>query len=149
MKKLTKGFLLISTLCLSVFAVAHAQVNSVHLKFEVDGKPINKPFKVQIYIQDKVIEPLIAANSFEVPPEIESVEKVSVRFLCGKYNLFFDPVYAPKFKAQDWVVGVDTKPFDPENYTQTEDKRKPKVIHYIEFNSTEGDGTRLVVSTFK
>lgn len=130
----------------------NAQSRCVKVAFEVDGKAVDQEFKILLYVDNKVIEPTRVGKSFIVPPELKDHEKVNVRFLSGKYDLSFDPVYAPKFET-DWVVGIDNAPFDSENIASENPDPKRKrllVIWYIDFvPKDKGDGTRLVVKVYK
>jgi hypothetical protein len=87
-----------------------------------------------------------------VPPELKEHEKLNVRFMSGKHDLSFESVYASKFKT-DWVVGVDTPPFDSENIASENPDPPGKtlsVIWYIDFvPKDKGDGTRVVVKIYK
>jgi hypothetical protein len=121
------------------------------IKFEVDGKEVDQEFRVLLYVDNKVIEPRRVGSRFIVPPELKDNEKVHVRFLSGKYDLSFDPVYAPKFET-DWVVGIDNAPFDSENVDSENPDPAGKrllVIWYLDSVPKEGDGTRLVVKVYK
>jgi len=138
--------------CLLAFVGSvDAQRRSVDVTFEVDGKEVDQEFRILLYVDNKVIEPTRVGKSFVVPPELKDHEKVHVRFLSGKYDLSFDPVYAPKFETR-WVVGIDNPPFDSEN-TDAEDppekRKRLLVIWYIVFAPSDGDGTRLVVKVYK
>lgn len=68
----------------------------------------------------------------------------------GNLTFYFDLSLCTCVKGNvsgqlEWVA----KPFVTENYNPVEDKRKPRAIHYIEFNLKEGDGTRLLIRIFK
>ena len=137
---------------LTVLTSVNAQNRCVAVKFEVDSKEADQPFKVLLYVDNKVIEPTVAGKSFIVPPELKGQEKVNVRFLSGDYDLFFQSVYMSKFNT-DWVVGIDNPPFDNENIaSETPDPpgKTLSVIWYIEFVPKDrGDGTRVVVKVYK
>jgi hypothetical protein len=129
-----------------------AQSQCVNVKFEVDGKEVDQKFRVLLYVDNRVIGPTVVGKSFIVPPELKDQEKVNVRFLSGEYDLFFESVYLTKFNT-DWVVGVDTPPFDNENITSENPDPPGKtlsVIWYIDFvPKDKGDGTRVVVKVYK
>lgn len=136
--------------CCSVMltGTVNAQTNCVKVKFEVDGKEVRQRFKVLLYVNNEVIEPLMSENGFTVPPEIKDSEKVNVRFLSREYNLFFESVYLPKFKT-DWVVGIDRKPFAKENLPQSQPDKELLGIYYITFVPKDGLETRIVVEEYK
>lgn len=136
--------------CCSIMLIkpVKAQTDCVKVKFEVDGKEVKQKFKVMLYVNNEVIEPLMSENGFTVPPEIRDSEKVSVRFLSGEYNLFFESVYLPKFKT-NWIVGVDRKPFDKENLPQSQPDKELLGIYYITFIPKDGLETRIVVEEYK
>src|SRR5947209_814174 len=109
------NILVVACCCAMLINSVQAQTRAVKiLKLEVDGREIHKGFKILLYVNGKEIEPMRNGNSFIIPPELQSCENVGVRFLWGKYNLFFDSVNISKFNT-DWIVGVDKKPFDEEN----------------------------------
>ena len=120
-------------------------------RFEVDGKPVHKQFKVLLYIDGKVIKPVRIGNGFIVPSEVDHHGNIGVRFISERYNLFFQPVDNSKFDT-DWIVGVDNKPFDEENTaSQDADPRQQELvgIYYLEFLSKKGLDTRMVVKEYK
>jgi hypothetical protein len=119
----------------------------VKVSFERDGKPVEQRFKILIYAEEKIIEPLRFENGFVIPPEIRNLEKVSVRILFGRHNVLFEPIYLSKF-GTDWVVGVYNKPFDRE-YVNSEDAKKVKIIYYLRFVSDTGDSTQLILRVLK
>ena len=121
-----------------------AQSEMVKVNFEIDGKEVREKFTIMIYTGDKIIEPCIGEDGFVVPPEVKKYEKVGVRFLSAGHDLYFDSVYRSKFET-DWVVGVDRKPFAPENLSSPRSRKKTKLIYYLNFISKTGDGTRMVI----
>ncbi len=116
----------------------------VRLKFEIDGKEKQQRYKIFFYVNGQEIEPMLVDGGFLVPPEVKNAKWTEVRFKSGAYDLFFGSVYQSKF-ATDWLVGIDTKPFDSENVSDEAAKRT-KIIYYINFESRVGDDTRLVVA---
>lgn len=128
-----------------------AQTDYVKVKFEVDGREVKQKFKIMLYVNNQVIEPMVSENGFTTLPEIRSSEKVNVRFVSGEYNLFFDSVDISAFDT-DWIVGVDNKPFDKENTASEEPDPPGKEllgIYYIHFVSKKGLDTRMVVKVYK
>lgn len=147
--KLKKPCTLPVACCALLFVMAaHAQLPTVKiLRFEVDGKEVKEDFKITLYANNQIIEPLRVEDGFIVPPEIRSCENVGVRFLSENYDLVFDQVYLSKFDT-DWIVGVDNKPFDQE-YIEPKEARKLKLIYYLQFVPRRGDETRMVVKVHK
>jgi len=149
--KAIKALVLASWLVAFVGSV-NAQSQCVSVKFEVDGKEMDQKFRILLYVDNKVLEPAVIGKSFVVPPELKGQEKVNLRFLSGEHDLSFESVYVTKFKT-DWVVGVDTPPFDNENLASENPDPPGKtlsVIWYIDFvPKDKGDGTRVVVKIYK
>jgi hypothetical protein len=138
----------------SVFLVGAVRGHSVPqtqavriLQFEVDGRRIEKKFKIVLYVGNQAIEPTMKENSFVIPPSVRKQESVGVRFLCGNYNLFFDHVAVSSFDV-DWIMGIDHEPFKQE-YVEAEEAKKLKLLYYISFVPKDADGSRLVVKVFK
>ena len=117
------------------------------LQFEVDGRRIEKKFKIVLYVGNQAIEPTMYENSFVIPPSVRKQESVGVRFLCGNYNLFFDDVAVSSFDV-DWIIGIDHVPFKQE-YVEAEEAKKLRLLYYISFVPKDADGSRLVVKVFK
>ncbi len=135
--------------CLVLFATeGAAQNNQVKFNFEVDAKPVKEKFKVLLYLDGKAIEPKMCGDSFTVPPEIEGRENVGVRFLSGKYDLYFDPVYLKDFKT-DWTIGIDNKPFEKDNINAERNYENIALIRYIKFNPKDGDGFMITAEVNK
>lgn len=130
----------------------NAQSQCVRVKFEVDDKEVDQEFRILLYVDNKVIEPTRVGKTFIVPPELKDHEKVNVRFLSEKYDLWFESVYVTKFKT-DWVVGIDNPPFDSDNVASENPDPTGKtlmVIWYIDFvPKDKGDGTKVVVKVYK
>lgn len=148
-RKLT---VLILTCCSLMLGVpVKAGPKWVKVKFEVDGAALNEQFKVIIYAKELKLEPDVVGSTLAVPPELKDYETVDVRFLCGKYDLFFEDIHTAAFDA-DWIVGVDNKPFDKEN-TDSEEPIPPGKellgIYYIHFVSRKGLDTRVVFRVYK
>lgn len=144
MKKLN---LLIAILACFAISSVQAQDRKVKmLRFEVDKKEIKSDFRIILYLNKKKIEPIRDGNSFSVPQEINN-SVVSVRFISAGYDLLFYPIYPSKFDT-DWIIGVDKKPFDPDDASPQE-ARNLKMIYYLQFVSHDGDDTILTVNVRK
>ncbi len=100
--------------CCSAMLTVKAQTNCVKVKFEVDGKEVRQKFKIVLYFNNAIIEPSVSKKGFAVPLEIGDSNEVSVRFLSGEYDLFFDSLHISALDT-DWIVGIDNRPFDKDN----------------------------------
>lgn len=69
-------------------AGSQSRLDFVNVKFEVDGKEKKKNFKIVLYLNNQIIEPLLVEGGFLVPPELKNQEHVDVRFKSGRYDLF-------------------------------------------------------------
>jgi len=143
--------LLTITCCLSVAQSVISQERAVKIvRFELDGKPIDQPFKISLTVRGKTVAAKVTKDSFSVPSDLPESETVDVRFESGKYNLFFESVPIAKFNT-DWIFGVDTNPFEPANVESVEPDPPGKElsgIYYLNFHSKDGPDTRMVVKEF-
>lgn len=116
------------------------------LRFEVDGKPVRKSFRVSLFDNDKFVDLKTVKDGFLLPAKFTKHEFVRIRFRIGSYDLLFDPIYRAKFETE-WIIGVDRKPFDPDNVFvfSAEQAKKTDIVHYIDFEPKSGDGTKLIV----
>jgi hypothetical protein len=132
-----------------VFAdAANAQTDPISVKFEVDGKEVHQPFNIQISLNGLVLEPEIRNSGFVFPPEFLNQEKVNVRFISGKYNLFYEGVYMTKFNGE-MVFGLENLPAGEDcNRTKPSPDAKPMMIYWLEFHPKNAAGTKLAVSTY-
>ncbi len=144
------------TLCVAVIGSANGyplqlpadSVDAVRiLKFEVDGKKVDGRFKLLLYIGKDVITAKVQGKRILLPSRVKEQANVGVRFICRKYDLFFDQVAVSSFKV-DWIIGVDHRPFKHE-YVEPEAVDQLRLLYYISFVPKDGDGTRLVVKVFK
>ena len=119
----------------------------VRLKFEVDGKEKKQSYKILLYLNNQIIEPLLVDGGFLMPPELKDQEYLDFPFKSARYDLFSDTIYTAKFQT-DWTIRVDTKPFDQANVSD-EEAKNTKLIRYINFESRVADGTRLIVREMK
>lgn len=127
------------------------QSRVVKLKFEIDRKPFDCNCSLVLYDGYKEIIPKNVGDGFEVPKEIEYYERIGVKFLCGRnreHKLDFGYIYRSKFQT-DWVVGIDTKPFDSELLPTVLPEKEVGVIYYIRFESEKGDGTIISIEVPK
>ena len=145
----------LSCLMLTAAFAADAQTSPVRVKFEVDGKELQKPLRIFIAahwdeFKPPIIEPTVKDGGFVVPPELSGLkfEEVSVRVVCGKYTLEFTEVEVAKLTGAV-TFGVDRKPFDPEflKFKTPAEQKKLAVIHYIKFEPEDGPRTWMTVGT--
>jgi hypothetical protein len=123
-----------------------AQDEPIKVKFEVDGKESNRPFKIFLSVKGSAIfEPPISDNSFVFPPELRNIEKVHLRLKSGKYDLDYGEVYLSKFD-DEMVFGVDNAPFDEEHIADNPPKpgKELLLIYYL-----ESVGTVLTTYVYK
>lgn len=119
------------------------------LKFEVDSKQRDEKLRVFLKIGDRLIEPLRFENGFVVPAEVSEREKLDVRLIFGKYDLYFESVPASAFNT-NWIVGLDEPPFNQDNIESSPPPRKKlKLVYYIQFVPRDGEETRMVVRIYK
>jgi hypothetical protein len=142
MVKLLKRLVAVALLYGFASQAVAAQSDFVKLSFEGDSKVIRSKFKVFIYAEGKVIEPVGNEPGFFVPPEIKNCEKVGVKILFKLHKLDFEQVYLAKFLT-DWIIGINNHPL-----VGPETARKIKFIYHINFVPADGDGTRVVVKVY-
>jgi hypothetical protein len=104
------------------------------IKFEVDGKEIKKDYKVFFRSGDKWIESKKSSAGFILPADLRATEYLTVLITSGKYKLEFSKIHISKFN-EDWVVGVDKKPFSDEIRWLIKSK-SAKRVHYIIFKGS-------------
>lgn len=147
-KKLT---ILLFTCCFAISSISvKAQTNCVKIKFEVEGKEVvGQKFKVLIYFDNRTIEPELTENGFIVPPEIKQHKEVAVRFISGKYDLYFGSVNDFDFESA-WIIGIDTPPFDPQYVLSPPKPGKELLgIYYLKFIPKDAEGTIIAVQVYK
>lgn len=134
-------------LTLSFSSAANAQ--KIHsestkiVRFEVDGKEVKKNYRVFFRLNNKWIESEKNSTGFIVPSEFRDTEYLTVLIVLGKYKLEFPAIHHSKF-SEDWVVGVDKKPFSDEIGWLVETKTARRV-HYIRFTGSALETVRVVV----
>ncbi len=143
MKRIIAVGLLI-TFCF--FCEAKAQSLSTKIvRIEIDGKEVKKIYKVFFLSNGKWIESERTSTGFSVPSELMTEEYLTVLITFGKYKLKFSEIHISNFN-ENWVVGVDKKPFSDE-FVKPEEAKTTKRAYYIQF---EGIGlVRQLVITEK
>ena len=133
---------IVLTICGLVLFTSHAAAQNEEIKFsfEIDGKPVKEHFKVVFYLNDTEFVAKTKKDRLFVPLELVGTKTITgVRFISRKYDLYFNPIFSKDLNA-DWVVGIDTPPFDTEN---TDDPANPNddlgQINYLKVRSRESD----------
>lgn len=149
--KIKLVLLLVVGSSLMVVQAAAAQERSVKIvRFEVDKKTVDQPFKISLSVRGKTFEPAVNKDGFVIPADLPETETVDIRFQSGNYNLSFESVPVSKFNL-DWIFGIDTNPFEPENVESVEPDPPGKElsrIYYLNFRAKDGPETRMVVKEF-
>lgn len=146
MKHLVKFVVLFTVLFLSGF-VATSQEKRVNVVgLEVDGKLVKSKIKLRIILGDKVLKAKTDESGFIVPAEAIGKD-VGLILKFDKYQLTFFFVAAANFD-DDWLVGVDTQPFDP-IYLSDADSEKTAIIYYVKFPNANEKHRSLVTVVSK
>jgi hypothetical protein len=125
------------------FCEAKAQSLSTKiLRIEIDGKETRKSYKVFFLSNGERIEAERTSTGFIIPSELKDEEYLTVLITFGKYRLEFARVHFSKF-TEDWVIGIDKKPFSEENI-EPEKAEMAKRVYYIVFEGSALE-TRLVI----
>lgn len=130
---------------------ANGQTEPIKVKFEVDGKESHQPFRIQLVLNKLVLKVKVENGSFFLPGELANQEKVDVRFISGKYDLYYDDVYLTKFSnVAEFVFGVDNKPFDEDHLRVAPPPgQELQFVYYLEFSPKDGCGTATTSYVFK
>ena len=127
------------------FCEAMAQSPTKIIRLEIDGKEVKKSYKVFFFSDGKWIESDKTSTGFVIPSELKTKEYLTVLITFGKYKLKFSDIHISNF-SEDWIVGVDKKPFSDE-FVKPEEAKITKRAYYIQFEG--GDPSRLLVITEK
>lgn len=129
------------------FSIVQGQSLSTRLeKIEINGKEAKKSYKVFFLSNDKWIESEKTSTGFIIPSELKCEEYLTILITFGKYKLEFSKIPISKFN-EDWIVGVDKKPFS-EEYVKPEEMESIKRVYYIQFLG-KSEVTQLVVKEKK
>lgn len=144
-KLVSLGLIILSVLLMA--QAANGQTEPIKVKFIVDGEEVHQPFKIQLVLNQLVLKPRIKDGSFFLPGELANQEKVDVRFISGKYDLYYDDVYLTKFSdGGEFVFGVDNKPFDEDHLRDAPPPgRELQFVYYLTFMPRNFEGTELTV----
>lgn len=140
MKTLTVSFLLLAVAFLYA-TKAQAQSTKV-IGIEVDGQTIKTDYEVFVLSDGRCIKLTRNSEGFSIPAELKDKQHLSIVFAFGKYKLQFPNIHFSKF-TEDWIVGVDRKPFS-DDFVNSVEAKSIKLIYYILFKGSEPE-TRLVV----
>lgn len=132
MNRLFRVAIFASLFLLAALAVYSQEKRVKVVGIEVNDKPITSKFKVKIIDGNEVLDAITDENGFVLPAKIVG-KNVGVIFEFKKHILMFFFVSAANFN-EDWIVGVDTKPFNKE-YIGGADPSKTALINYIRFPS--------------
>ena len=142
--KLATLFLAVACSALS-FGAVETQTYPVKAKFEADGKESKQKFRVLLYNDGAPIEPTVSEDGQFYVPAL-NVEKVDVRFISGKHDLFYEDVYLKKLRG-NLVFGVKENLSGEE--ASCESGKKLIAAYYLEFHPDDAEGTALSVTVCK
>lgn len=127
--------------------LSSAQEPRIQIAFEVNGKEIQCKRILHIsFMNQKFSVQGDEESYFQIPTDLWNYDQVKVRFQCGKNQLDFGKIYTPKFRAKKWTIGIDKRPFDADLLRGLPlPVKKIRELHYIKFESDEGDGTLVVM----
>ena len=98
---------------------------------EIDGKEVKKKYKVFFLLDGKLVEAKKTSTGFIIPAALRNSEHLTVFITLGKYKFKFSDIHISKFD-EEWVLGVDNKPFSQEiDYLIEEETVKR--VYYIDF----------------
>jgi hypothetical protein len=148
-KLISLGLIIFSVMLLA--NAANGQTEPIKVRFQIDGEESHQPFRIQLVLNQLVLKPEVKNDSFFLPGELANQEKVDVRFISGKYDLYYDDVHLSKFSdGGEFVFGVDNKPFDEDHLRATPPPgQKLQFVYYLEFLPKDVCGTALTVHVFK
>lgn len=110
------------------------------MTFGVDGALVEQSFQAVFYYKKKEFTAELKNGQLLIPPELAGLQLVDeVRFKSEKYDLrfrYFIPVNRPD---SEWVLGVDTKPFDPDNMV---DGASYSDVDYIQYLKNRKKGSK-------
>jgi hypothetical protein len=110
------------------------------VRCEVDGRTVKTSYRIFFLRRGTWLEAHKTGEAFAIPREVENEEYLTLRIEFGKYKLNFPRIHFSNFK-NDWIVGVDNKPFS-EELVKPEEQRLIDQISYIQF---QGEPDRQLV----
>lgn len=115
-------------------------------RIEIDGREVRESYKVFFLSSGNWIEAERTPTGFLLPNDFSADEYLTVLITFGRHKLDFSRIHISKF-SEDWIIGIDKKPFS-EEYVTSEEAAVTKSVHYIKFEGT-GLATQLVVKEKK
>jgi hypothetical protein len=122
------------------------------LSFTIDGQKV-KEYSVTFEIAGKEIVPLRQGNKFIVPKDISETDEVIIKFQTAGYNFGFGP-FSGFGRIEDdgvdvdYIVGVDTPPFEPKNLFGY-DEKKYQAIYFLETAPKVSAGSKLIIDPIR
>lgn len=130
-------------LAIGCVLVSFGQEGKIRLKLVVDGQeqPIGDSAQVSFessYYNRKVD----IRNGVFLPPKTDTTHFASVTFYVNDYILSFDSIaVASRAQEQNWVLGIDNKPFEKAHLKSVRGRRRRTyIIYYL----SDGFGTITV-----
>lgn len=126
-------FKLIFSLVLTVllFHSVNAQKHYIDvLKVSVDDEIVKK-YTFAFVISGKEIIPKRNDNRIIIPKKVTRAEQVGLRIKVAEHTLNFDEIFNFHNPTIDYIIRVDTIPFDSKNLHR-DDTGKYKLIYYID-----------------
>ena len=130
----TQGWALLLGLCFFCTANAQSLVTKVR-RVEIDGKETNTTYNVFFLSNGKWIKSRRTPSGFAVPKRISARDEITILFTFGNYRLTFPDIDSANLR-EEWVVGVDNRPFS-EEFVRPEEAGEIKSAYYVQFESTE------------
>ena len=95
------------------------------IRLEIDGKEVKKKYKIFFLSEGKLVEAKKTSTGFIIPAELKNNEELNMLITLGKYKFKVPEIHISKFE-EDWVLGVDNKPFSEENASYRYRRRNGK-----------------------
>jgi hypothetical protein len=141
MNKLTLGLLIGIVLVLG--ATAQTLTTKIS-RIEIDEKEYKKDYRVSFLIGETWLKAERTQTGFIVPLELQREEHLHILITFGKHRLEFSDIHISKF-GEDWIVGVDTKPYT-HMVLDEEEAKKTTQLYYIRFLGGHGTVQTVRVS---
>jgi len=132
-------------------SMAQVAPKFVSVRFVINERQVSQPVRLWFDVKGRAVEPLWTDNGFILAePVWEEATAVGVRVKLGKRMLEFPEVQTAAIENGEWVIGVDTPPFEDENLPSPKDGERPSWvkevlwIYYLSFAPTGKEGLRIV-----
>lgn len=113
---------------------AYAQTETRVRWIEVDGEEIAKPYYVMFRTGPTYVTAERTKKGFLLPPEVRGQRSLTLTVVFDKYDLDFFELDRSLFD-EEWIIGVDTKPFS-EEFVRREEQKGAKLAYYIRFSES-------------